>query len=447
MTNMQDFCGLNGTRFTVWNSTDNDFGSCFELLCLTCPANFFLACSSIFYAIGKRQRFNLLDGRPYLFAMLQAFISCLISLESLIEAVCSWVLKSYHPPVYLLTCSLIALAWISNAVNVWRNRHVILLRRCYATVHVSIIILAFSITALQVYSVALRIHGNDSRSLIIQDYGTICRMSLQLIFLILLIPPACVDHNKIGLNVDFSSSTAVYTGIQGGTERDALLRSISRTTFYSSTQCITDDLGVAEDRSNFISKLTFWWVRPMMKKGHSGNLQSVEDLFLLPQSLSTRKLRMTFSANFDCLISKRDTTSKLEDSFSSDSAYNAITFLPGPQRDISDLNVQRCAPVRRLTSDDSYTSAEFSEKGATDIRGTKVNSQKSLLSALHHSFGVQYYCIGLLKLLGDALSFAGPLLLHALVSFMENKQVIFEISFMFLLFKIGWFFSASQWRL
>ena len=427
MTTVQDFCGLNGTKFIVWNNTNDDFGSCFELLCLACPANVFLACSSIFYAIGKRHRFDRLDGRPYLFAMLQAFISCLISLESLIEAACSWIIKTYHPPVYLLTCSLIALAWISNAVNVWRNRHVILLRRCYATVHVAIIILAFSMTAIQVYSVALRIHDTGFGSLIIHDYGTLCRMSLQLIFLILLIPPACVDHNKIGLNIDFSSSTAVATGIQSGTERDALLRSISRTTFYSNTQCITDDLGVAEDRSNFLSKLTFWWVRPMMKKGHNGNLQCVEDLFLLPQSLSTKKLRITFSANFDCSISKRDTTNKLEDSCSSDSAYSAIKFIPGVQRSISDPNCESRAPVRRLTSDGSYASAEFSENVATDIPAAKVNSQRSLLSALHHSFGLQYYCIGLLKLLGDALSFAGPLLLHALVSFMENRQVIFSI--------------------
>jgi len=371
--------------------------------------------------------------------MLQAFISCLISLESLIEAVCSWILKLYHPPVYLLTISLIAIAWISNAVNVWKNRHVILLRRCYATVHVAIIILAFSITAIQVYSVALRIHDKGSDSFIILDYGTICRMSLQLIFLILLIPPACVDHNKIGLNVDFSSSTAVATGIQSGTERDALLQSISRTTFYSGTQCITDDLGVAEDRSNFLSKLTFWWVRPMMKKGHKGNLQCIEDLFLLPQSLSTKKLRIIFASNFDCLISKGDTANKLEDSCSSDSAYTAIKVLPGVQRSISDPNFQRCTTVtgRRLTSDISYTSGEFSEMGASD--SPPVNSQRSLLSALHHSFGLQYYCIGLLKLLGDALSFAGPLLLHALVSFMENRKVIFNISSMFLLINIRQF--------
>lgn len=422
MITLQDFCGFsNGTNFVSWNNTD--FGHCFEPLCLVCPANFLLACSSIFFASGKRQRFEYLDGRLYLFSKLQALISCLIFLESVIEAVCSWLLKSNHPPVYLLTCSLIAVAWILNAVNVWRNKHVILLRKCYPTFHVAILILVFLVTAIQFYSVTLQICDKGFHSLNVSDYGTICRISLQLIFLILLILPVCVSQNRIGWNVQISSSATVSTGIQG--EREALLRSASRGTFYSSTQCVTDDLGVAEDRSNFLSKLTFWWVRPMMKKGYNGNLQSTANLFLLPRSLSTKKLRILFSANFDGLPVQPGTTDKkaLEESCSSDSAYSGIKFLPGVQKSVSDENFQTSAAVRRMTSTGSYTSTEFSEKGGTDIPATKVNDQRSLLSALHHSFGVQYYCVGLLKLMGDALSFAGPLLLHALVSFMENKQV------------------------
>lgn len=420
---MKDFCGFkNGTTFVLWNN--NDFGSCFQLFCLVCPANFFLACSSIFFASGKRQRFDLLDCRRlYLLSKLQASISCLICLESVLEALCSWLLKSYHPPVYLLTCSLISLAWISNAVNVWRNRHVILLKKCYATVHVGIIILAFLVTTIQFYSVTLRIQDDGFNSLFIREYGTICRISLQIIFLILLIPPACSNHNRIGRNADLVSSTTTSASIQGGSERDALLRSASRGTFYSGTQCITDDLGVAEDGSNFLSKLTFWWVRPMMMKGFKGNLQCVEDLFLLPQSLSTKKLRIIFSANFDCLTTDQNAPDNVEDSCSSDSAYGGIKFLPGVQKSVSDPDFRRSSAIRRLTSDGSYTSTEFSEKGATDIPGPKVTKQRSLLSALHHSFGRQYYCVGLLKLTGDALSFSGPLLLHALVSFMENRQV------------------------
>ncbi|KAJ7321461.1 Multidrug resistance-associated protein 7 [Desmophyllum pertusum] len=270
--------------------------------------------------------------------------------------------------------------------------------------------------------VTLRIQDDGFNSLFIREYGTICRISLQLIFLILLIPPPCINHNRIGWNADLVSSTTASAGIQGGSERDALLRSASRGTFYSGTQCITDDLGVAEDGSNFLSKLTFWWVRPMMMKGFKGNLQCVEDLFLLPQSLSTKKLRIIFSANFDCLTTDQNAPDNVEDSCSSDSAYGGIKFLPGVQKSISDPDFRRSSAIRRLTSDGSYTSTEFSEKGVTDIPGPKVTKQRSLLSALHHSFGRQYYCVGLLKLTGDALSFSGPLLLHALVSFMENKQ-------------------------
>lgn len=421
MTNLKDFCGSgNETSFIVWNN--NDFGSCFELLCLVCPANFFLVCSSIFFAIGKRQRFELLESRLYLFSNLQVLVSCFIFLESLIEAVCSWFLDSYHPSVYLLTCSLVAVAWVSNAVNVRRNRHVILVRKCYATVHVVVIILAFLMTAVQFYSITLRIKGNGFNSLFVHEYGTICRLFLQLMFLILLIPPACVNRDWIGLHVEFSTSN-VSTGIQGDTEKDALLRSASRGTFYSGTQCITDDLGVAEDKANFFSKLTFWWVRPMMKKGYKANLQCTEDLFLLPQSLSTKKLRILFSAVFDSSTKYQDITNKLEDSFSSESAYGGIMFTPGIRKSVSDPNFRNNSNIRRMTSDGSHASTEFSEKEATDLEVPKVNSPRSLLSALHHSFGRQYYCIGLLKLTGDALSFAGPLLLHALVSFMENRQV------------------------
>ena len=421
MKNLQEFCALgNGTSLIVWNT--NDFGPCFKLLCLVLPANIFLICSSIFFSSGKRQRFQLPESRLYLFSNLQILVSFSIFLESLIEVLCSWFVNHYHPPVYLVTSSLVAIAWISNAVCVRRNRVVILVKKCYATVHIMFIILAFFMTTLQLYSVILSIKRQSFDSLLVYEYGTICRFSLQIIFLLLLIPPICVNRDWIGLHVEFSSSAA-SSDIQGGTERDALLRNASRGTFYSGTQCISDDLGVAEEKANILSKLTFWWVRPMMKKGSKGNLQYTEDLFLLPQSLSTKRLRILFSANFDSSTEDLDARNKLEDSFSSESGYGGITFSPGTiQKSVSDPNFRRYSNVRRMTSNGSHASTEFSEKEGNGS-GPEVSNPRSLLSALNHSFGLQYYCIGLLKLTGDALSFAGPLLLHALVSFMENRQV------------------------
>ncbi|NXJ75494.1 MRP7 protein, partial [Trogon melanurus] len=45
-----------------------------------------------------------------------------------------------------------------------------------------------------------------------------------------------------------------------------------------------------------------------------------------------------------------------------------------------------------------------------------------LFSVLHATFGLRFYCLGLLKLAGNLLGFSGPLLLNLLVNFMESRQ-------------------------
>ncbi|EDO46846.1 predicted protein, partial [Nematostella vectensis] len=153
-----------------------------------------------------------------------------------------------------------------------------------------------------------------------------------------------------------------------------------------------DDLGIAEDGANCISKLSFWWVRGLMNKGAKGHLQNAEDLFLLPKSLRTVHLRQKFLKEFYCSKS------------------------PAPE----------AQSKRRTTS--SETSG-FSDSGEIDVgfsgndevfeQGTIV--KRTLLGGLHYAFGLQYFSLGILKLFCDCLGFSGPLLLHALVSFMENK--------------------------
>lgn len=45
-------------------------------------------------------------------------------------------------------------------------------------------------------------------------------------------------------------------------------------------------LGQAQDDAPWLSKLLFYWVNPLIDKGLSGNLKSIDDLFDLPESLS-----------------------------------------------------------------------------------------------------------------------------------------------------------------
>lgn len=45
-------------------------------------------------------------------------------------------------------------------------------------------------------------------------------------------------------------------------------------------------LGQAQDEAPWLSKLLFYWVNPLIEKGLSGNLKTIDDLFDLPESLS-----------------------------------------------------------------------------------------------------------------------------------------------------------------
>lgn len=56
------------------------------------------------------------------------------------------------------------------------------------------------------------------------------------------------------------------------------------------------------------------------------------------------------------------------------------------------------------------------------IRPTR-RQNVSLLRALHHCFAVQFYSIGMLKLVADMAGFAGPILLNKLVTFVEDESI------------------------
>lgn len=103
----------------------------------------------------------------------------------------------------------------------------------------------------------------------------------------------------------------------------------------------THTLGAAHDGFNFLSKLIFHWVNPLIKKGVLGKLRKNDDLFDLPECLNIKKLFEKLQMN--------------------------------------------------------------------------LNLSKSLFRALHRSFGVEFYAIGILRLLSDLSNFAGPLLLGGLL--------------------------------
>ncbi|XP_051169843.1 ATP-binding cassette sub-family C member 10 [Leptopilina boulardi] len=150
-------------------------------------------------------------------------------------------------------------------------------------------------------------------------------------------------------------------------------------------------LGVAMESVPFTSKLLFHWVTPLMSKGVKGLLNQSDDLYDLPDSISST----TISNDIDKRLKE--------------------------------------IPLNKQGNSQSETNVEF-------IKTSKI----SLLRILHSNFGFQFYAIGLLKLIADCAGFAGPIILNKLLGFIENKNEpiqhgYFYASLMFLITLIGTF--------
>uniref|UniRef100_A0A4W5RNL0 ATP-binding cassette, sub-family C (CFTR/MRP), member 10 n=1 Tax=Hucho hucho TaxID=62062 RepID=A0A4W5RNL0_9TELE len=144
---------------------------------------------------------------------------------------------------------------------------------------------------------------------------------------------------------------------------------------------------VAEDGSSFISRLMYLWLNPLLKRGRRGELERPCDVYLLPRRLRTSAVRRHFLRCWkDCQqgaeTQRGNTTPR---------------------------------PANRNLQNGTWTSPLQEE-----LSGIAVE-EVGLLKVLHKAFGLRYYLLGVLKLAGNMLSFAGPLLLSSLVHYMEEE--------------------------
>ncbi|XP_052106560.1 ATP-binding cassette sub-family C member 10-like isoform X1 [Mytilus californianus] len=140
---------------------------------------------------------------------------------------------------------------------------------------------------------------------------------------------------------------------------------------YGSIPIQEREITQAERGASCFSRLTFYWVRKLMLKGSKQQIRSADDIFLLPGRLNTVKVNALFDI---CLKSKETVNS----------------------------------------------SSSSSDVPQVQIHLPKQN--RTLMRALHQAFGVEYYSLGILKLLADGAGFAGPILLNFLVTFIEEKK-------------------------
>lgn len=128
-------------------------------------------------------------------------------------------------------------------------------------------------------------------------------------------------------------------------------------------------LGTAMEDSTFLSNLLFHWVTPLMEKGVRSSLKNPDDLYDLPEHITTGHIN-----------------------------YEIDRFIRNsPKRQ---KNIQVNAEISNII----------------------ISNNISLLKLLHNCFGWQFYAVGILKFIADCSGFVGPILLNKLVGFIEDKN-------------------------
>ena len=178
----------------------------------------------------------------------------------------------------------------------------------------------------------------------------------------------------------------------------------------------------SEDRANIISLLFFWWLQPLLKRGSKGFIKSSDDLPWLPHSLRTEIIRNKFQNILHTLSTNRApqpvTTNRSLRSLDRLSQYSS-------EHDISFIHSDPPSTAEETEHVLISSSNVLPNDSARTNNTHRPQRAFSLIRALNKAFGLHYYPLGLMKLASDCLGFAGPLLLHQLVAFIEDKNVSF----------------------
>lgn len=369
----EQLCGPND-NFTAWSN--NDFGHCFEQLAILCPVYIFLMIASVYFAAqSQRHVYGTLLQVNWMWLLVVRFIICFCLA---IIPLCHLVVSHFLLVVELSTadyvqCGIIASTWLLHALYIWKLRylHKVSIRgpKCMLLC----LLLIATAEAFHTRSVIINNLKKPEEGYEAEEYSTYVSVFFLLCYVLLLIPNPrrLYRTNPLSGNVNYDSQeTETLTWDQ--------IRSYGAIT-DGRTQ---EDETVAEKGVNCLSWLTFYWVQKLMVRGSKGKIETVNDLYELPERLNTKATE----SRFRNILNERNS--------------------------ISDTH---------RTADHDHASTNETEVNFRGI-GSKVYSPRTLFQALNAAFGCEYYSLGILKLLADCFGFAGPILLNYFVNFIEKKS-------------------------
>lgn len=152
------------------------------------------------------------------------------------------------------------------------------------------------------------------------------------------------------------------------------------------------DSRAEEDKANYLSYLTFEWLKPVMIKGFKREIEQVEHLSQIPLDLNVSKVCDRFMSKY----------------WPTKASQHEHTNNPILKPD--------------LLLDDEYIQNMTNVYEDDNLNLEIEISRKNLASALMRCFGRKFFLLGIFKLTNDVINFSGPLLLNQLVQFVENKD-------------------------
>ena len=148
-----------------------------------------------------------------------------------------------------------------------------------------------------------------------------------------------------------------------------------------------------ENTASLLSRITFWWVNPLILMGYSKNLEK-SDMWSL-----------------DANETSLETTRRLE------KEWNKVAA-----KYISEV---REAKKRKQQSEDTSKVEQFQLEGSEAKKSSdepSIIKEPSLLLCMAKVFGAKFLCGAFLKLIQDMLIFVGPMVLELLIKFTKNKE-------------------------
>ena len=319
-------CSLNDT-FSFWNDSWDDFGICFQELAIISPLQCLLAISCLVQIIRKSRLQNYGDDRNSSWLKYACVSIRLLSVLG------------------LLIVSIIQICTINNSE----------LSASYLTLLITAIICWTSngfYIGFKVLNNKNQLHFNHRGSKFITIVWILLAIGLGLHCRSIFI------QRKDEIFLYYYYATAIFIGIfltslllpknyRNDTNGHIFL--VNEGENGNNINSNELELGVAKRFTPWLSKVFFYWVNPLIKKGRLSLLNHTDDLFDVPNDIQPK----VAGANFQIFA--------------------------------------------------GFTNS-------------------SLLKVLFKAYGKEFFLVGLLKFLSDMASFAGPMLLNLLVSFMENNE-------------------------